>query len=67
MNTSEWILVFKVFDVGTGDYVRNETKKSFDEKPMRELEKRLLDKCADMNWIEPHYNVSLTVTELKKT
>lgn len=58
---SEWILTFKVFDTDTGEYVRNEIKKSFDELPLRDIEKRLMDKCRTMGWEEPRFNVKLEI------
>lgn len=59
----EWVLVFKVFDVDAENYIRNETKRSFDEQTLRCVEKKFTDKCTQMGWIEPKYKVILEIKQ----
>lgn len=58
---TDWVLDFKVFDTETSEYIRNETKKSFEELPLRGIEKKYREKCVSMNWIEPRYVVTLNI------
>lgn len=58
---SDWVLIFRVFDRENGEWIRDETKRSFDEEPLKDKQKKFMEKCVTMNWNEPRYNVILTL------
>lgn len=62
-NTTEWVLIFKVLDTETGNNLRDDVKKAFDELPLLNLVEKYKAKCNLMNWIEPRYKITL---EIKK-
>lgn len=64
-NNSEWILIFKVLDTDSGDYLRDEIKKSFDELPLLNLISKYKTKCCLMNWTEPRYKITLEVKKIE--